>query len=68
MWQTVTREQLIEEVAAWRQAAEIRAYVGAVRMAAAQKANAAVPTVEEWAAWALRVAEEGDPVVGRAGC
>jgi hypothetical protein len=61
------REQLVGEVAVWRQAAEIRAYVGAVRLAAAQRGNASIPTVEEWAAWALSVADEGDPGPGRAG-
>jgi hypothetical protein len=61
------REQLVDDVAAWRRAAEIRAYVAAVRLAAAQRGHASVPTVEEWAAWALSVADEGDPVPGRAG-
>jgi hypothetical protein len=56
------REQLIEEVAAWRQAGEIRAYVGAVRLAAAQRGNASVLTLDEWAAWAIGVAQQLDPV------
>jgi hypothetical protein len=60
------REELIGEVAAWRQAAEIRAYVAAVRVEAEQR-GALSAAFLEWGAWALSVAEEGDPVPARAG-
>ena len=62
------REELIGEVAAWRQAAEIRAYVAAVRAEAELRGAETLASVASWMAWALRVADEGDPIVARAGC
>ena len=61
------REQLIEEAAAWRRAADIREYVGAVRTSAELRGAEALASVAPWVEWALRVADEGDPVVARAG-
>jgi hypothetical protein len=62
------RQALEEEVAAWRRANEIRAYVGAVRAVAELRGAETLASVAPWIAWALRVADEGDPVVARAGC
>jgi hypothetical protein len=56
------RAALVQEVAAWRQANEIRAYVGAVKEAAALRGDEAVA---DWVEWALGVAGEMDPVVPR---
>ena len=50
---------LLKEVAAWRRANEIRAYVGAVKEAAALRGDEAVA---DWVEWALGVAGEMDPV------
>jgi hypothetical protein len=61
------RTALIDETAAWRRAADIRAYVAAVRSSAESRGSEALASVELWVAWALRIADEGDPLVGRAG-
>jgi hypothetical protein len=58
---------LMDETAAWRRAADIRAYVAAVRSSAEARGPEALANVEPWMAWALRIADEGDPLVGRAG-
>jgi hypothetical protein len=62
------RRGLIEEAVAWRRANEIRAYVGAVRAEAELRGAEALASVAPWVEWALHVADEGDPVVARAGC
>jgi hypothetical protein len=56
------REELIGEVAAWRQAAEIRAYVAAVRVEMTIRRTAAASQQGGWIEWALRVADQMDPV------
>ena len=56
------RESLIEEVASWRRANEIRAYVAAVK-AEAESRGALNEEFLAWEAWALRVASEIDPLV-----
>jgi hypothetical protein len=61
------RTALVEEAEAWRRAADIRAYVAAVRASAELRGSEALARLEPWMAWALRVAEEADPLVGRAG-
>lgn len=61
------RTALIDEAAAWRRAADVRAYVAAIRASAESRGAEALARVEPWVAWALRVADEGDPVAGRAG-
>jgi hypothetical protein len=60
--ETRRRRALIEEAAAWRRAAEIRAYVGAVRAEAELRGDEAVASVAPWMEWALEVAREMDPV------
>ena len=57
------RAALLEEVAAWRRANEIRAYVAAVKEATALRGDEAVA---DWVEWALGVAGEMDPVGQRA--
>ena len=51
------------QAASWREAALLREYVAAVRVAAARGRNV-VPAdrLEEWAAWALEHADEIDPI------
>jgi len=56
------RAALVQEVAAWRQANEIRAFVGAVSAEAACGGETTDSGVEEWAAWPLGVAAQMDPV------
>ena len=56
------RDQLLQDAMAWRQAAELRAYVEAVRMRYRSDPS---PTdahqVETWAGWALTEADRIDP-------
>jgi len=61
------REGLVDEVAAWRRANEIRAYVAAVRGELERSGGAVSDEFSEWERWALRVADEGDPVMVRDG-
>jgi hypothetical protein len=56
------REALVAEVAAWRQANEIRAYVAAVRAEFKTTERAANKEFEEWVRWAMDVAAQVDPV------
>lgn len=63
-WERKRREELIGELASWRQAAEIRAYVAAVR-AAAEKRGALSAEGLAWEEWAMGVAGEIDPVGSR---
>jgi hypothetical protein len=53
------RRALLEEVAAWRRANEIRVYVAAVKEATALPGD---EPVADWVEWALGVAAEMDPV------
>lgn len=55
------QEVLITEAIAWQQAEQIRAYVAAV----VARDEAKTAEVTAWAEWALLVADEKDPVVGR---
>lgn len=50
-------DKLLEDAASWHKAAEIRAYVDAVR---ADSSN--LPECETWAAWALAEADKLDPI------
>jgi len=59
------RAALTQEVGEWRQAMEVRAYVAAVRAEAALRGDNAESSLSEWAAWALGVAREMDPVARR---
>ena len=59
------RAALVEEVAAWRRAGEIRAYVGAVKARLAESGLEASAELREWVRWALEVAGEMDPVGSR---
>lgn len=61
------RELLLQEVVAWRRAAEIRAYVAAVRVEAEIRGALSAESLS-WEAWAMAVAGELDPVVARARC
>ena len=63
-WERKRREELIGELASWRQAAEIRAYVAAVR-AATEKRGALSAEGLAWEEWAMGVAGEIDPVGSR---
>jgi len=57
-------QELLRCVSAWRQAAEIRAYVEAVRTTAEttqQKTGTA--HLDEWASWALAQADRLDPLL-----
>ena len=58
------REALLGEVASWRRAAEIRAYVGAMR-AEAESRQMLTAELLAWEAWAKGVAGEMDPVPAR---
>lgn len=55
------REELLGEADRWQQAEQIRAYVAAV----VARDEAGTAEVTAWAEWALLVADEKDPVVGR---
>jgi hypothetical protein len=59
------REALVGEVAAWRRAAEIRAYVAAVRAEAEKSGGEVGPELGEWMGWAMGVAGQMDPVGAR---
>ena len=61
------RVALLKEARAWRWAALLREYVAAVRVASASGGETAESGVEDWAAWALGVAGEMDPVRRRRG-
>lgn len=59
-------QELLQRVTAWRQAAEIRAYVQAVRTAAGTARRDIDETrLAEWASWALTQADRLDPLVTR---
>jgi hypothetical protein len=60
------RAALVEEVAAWRQAAEIRAYVAAVKARLSESGLEESAEFREWEQWSTRVASEMDPLVTRA--
>jgi len=57
------RGQLVGEASAWRRAAEIRAYAGAVRAEMERMGEAMSVEFSEWEKWALEVAGEMDPLV-----
>lgn len=59
------REVLVEEVAAWRRAGEIRAYVAAVRAEVEKCGGEVKEEFVQWEDWALNVAKEGDPVTAK---
>jgi hypothetical protein len=59
------REALVGEVTAWRPAAEIRAYVKAVRAEAEKSGGAVSGEYLAWEAWALGVADYVDPIFTR---
>jgi hypothetical protein len=56
------RVALLKEAKAWRRANELRAYVAAVKADAELRGEEAAPRLVDWAAWALGVAGEMDPV------
>jgi hypothetical protein len=57
-------QELLQHVSAWRQAAEIRAYVQAVRTAAGTgRRDIDEARQEDWASWALAQADCLDPLV-----
>ena len=56
------RESLVGEVTAWRRAAEIRAYVEAVRAEVEKSGTGESEEFREWERWAMGVAGEMDPV------
>jgi hypothetical protein len=56
------RVALLKEARAWRRATLLREYVAAVRAESACGGQARDSRVEEWAAWALGVAGEMDPI------
>jgi hypothetical protein len=56
-------QELLQCVSAWRQAAEIRAYVQAVRTTAeTTQRNINAPDMEQWVSWALAQADRLDPL------
>lgn len=56
-------ETLFQHVARWRQAADLRAYVKAVRAAAARRSLQIDATrLEQWASWTLTHADKIDPL------
>jgi hypothetical protein len=57
-------DRLLEDADAFRQAAEIRKYVEALRIS--QSSNSAASTVEfeQWSGWALAQADRIDPALG----
>lgn len=59
--ETKRREELLGEAGRWQHAEQIRAYVAAV----VARDEAGTAEVTAWAEWALLVADEKDPVVGR---
>lgn len=59
------REALVEEVAAWRRAAEIRAYVAAVRAEIERSGKEESAELREWERWALGVVAEMEPLGAR---
>jgi hypothetical protein len=61
------RAALVSEAETWRRAAEIRAYVGVVQVSVESVDEAARARIEEWARWAIGVAEEMDPIGKRLG-
>ena len=57
-------EQLVRDANSWRQATELRAYVKAVTDANASKQGGeAHGALDEWAGWALSVADKLDPLL-----
>lgn len=57
-------DALLERVEQWRRAANLRAYVEAVRSAARSGLRPSNPArLEEWATWVLAVADRIDPIV-----
>ncbi len=55
---------LIQQIRAWRQATDIRAYVEAVRAVAAAGRREVDPTrLQQWASWALAYADRMDPLI-----
>ena len=58
------RNQLLEEVAAWRKALEVREYVSAV-MEKVQRSDTgdSGASLTEWATWARAEADKMDPLV-----
>lgn len=59
-------QELLQRVTAWRQAAEIRAYVQAVRTAAGTaRRDIDEARLDGWASWALTQADRLDPLVAR---
>ncbi len=58
------RAHLLRSLQAWRQAADIRTYVDALRAAAATGQFKIDPThLEQWASWALARADQIDPLL-----
>ena len=56
--------RLVEEAAAWRKAADIRAYVEAARFAVQSgDSNVEPAKLESWAVWTLAQADQLDPLV-----
>jgi hypothetical protein len=59
------RVALFKEAKAWRRATLLREYVAAVKADAELRGEEAAPRLVDWAAWALGVAGEMDPVGSR---
>lgn len=56
-------DHLLQDAAAWRQSAEVREYVAAVRAASASiRDHAELQELERWASWALSKADRIDPL------
>jgi hypothetical protein len=57
-------KQLFEQAASWRRAADVRAYVGAVRQAInAGRLRVAPAVLDTWALWATEQANRIDPLM-----
>lgn len=58
-------ERLLRDAAAYQQAAEIRKYVEAIRLAQAGDISSSTDKLELWSQWALAQADRIDPAMGR---
>jgi hypothetical protein len=63
----VKSEELLRQLDAWRQAADVRAYCEALAQRLANAGDVQTADVEaarEWLAWALKFVERLDPLLG----
>ncbi|MFB3917465.1 MAG: hypothetical protein ACE14M_12095 [Terriglobales bacterium] len=57
--------RLLRDATAFQQAATIRQYVKAIRLAQVRETKSATDELEQWSRWALAQADRIDPVTGR---